>query len=68
VAILFQTTSFDIDGTIVRYEWNCGTGNQINYSPDIACVYRTPGSYSVTQRVTDDDGGQITCGAGVTIR
>lgn len=69
VAILFQTTSFDTDGTIVRYEWNCGSNNnQVNYSPDIACVYRTPGSYSVTQRVTDDDGAQSTCGASVTIR
>jgi len=69
VAILFQTSSFDIDGTIVRYEWNCGSGNnQINFSPDIACVYRTPGTYSVTQRVTDDDGAQATCGASVTIR
>lgn len=68
VAILFQTSSFDPDGVIVRYEWNCGSGNQISYAPDIACVYRTPGAYSVTQTVTDDDGGQDTCRAGVVIR
>lgn len=68
VAILFQTSSFDPDGTIVRYEWNCGNGNNVNYSPDIACVYRTAGAYTVTQRVTDDDGAQATCIAGFTIR
>jgi hypothetical protein len=69
VAILFQTSSFDPDGTIVRYEWFCGSGTGgPNYSPDVACVYRSPGTYTVTQRVTDDDGGQAVCGATVTIR
>jgi hypothetical protein len=71
VAILFQTASFDPDGVIVRYEWFCGNGSNNGvpvYSPDIACVYRTAGNYSVTQRVTDDDGAQSTCGTGVTIR
>lgn len=68
VAILFQTRSFDPDGVIVRYEWNCGTGNQISYAPDIACVYRSPGGYSITQTVTDDDGGQSVCAASVEIR
>jgi hypothetical protein len=69
VAILFQTRSQDIDGTIVRYEWFCGSGEGgPNYRPDIACVYRSPGNYSVTHRVTDDDGAQATCVASVTIR
>lgn len=69
VAILFQTTSFDEDGTIVRYEWFCGSGSGgPNYSPDIACVYRTAGNYTVTQFVTDDDGAQSSCGVAFTIR
>lgn len=69
VAILFQTRSFDPDGVIVRYEWFCGSGSGgPSYAPDVACVYRTAGSYSVTHRVTDDDGAQATCGASVTIR
>jgi PKD domain len=69
VAILFNTRSFDLDGVIVRYEWFCGSGNGgPSYAPDVACVYRTPGSYTVTHRVTDDDGGQATCGATLTIR
>jgi len=69
VAVLFQTTSFDEDGTVVRYEWFCGSGTGgPNYSPDIACVYRSPGSYTVTHIVTDDDGAQTPCGTAFTIR
>jgi hypothetical protein len=69
VAILFQSSSFDPDGTIVRYEWFCGNGDGgPSYRPDIACVYRTAGSYTVTQRVTDDDGAQSVCGASFTVR
>jgi hypothetical protein len=69
VAILFQTTSFDPDGTIVRYEWFCGSGSGgPNYSPDVACVYRSPGTYTVTHVVTDDDGAQDVCTASFSIR
>jgi hypothetical protein len=69
VAILFQTASHDPDGTIVRYEWFCGSGNGgAIHSPDIACVYRTPGTFTVTHVVTDDDGAQDACGASFTIR
>jgi hypothetical protein len=69
VALLFQTASFDPDGVIVRYEWFCGSGNGgPSHSPDTACVYRTPGSYTVTHVVTDDDGAQASCGASFTIR
>jgi PKD domain len=69
VAILFQTQSFDPDGVIVRYEWFCGTGTGgPSYSPDVACVYRTPGNYTVTHFVTDDDGAQDGCFVSLTIR
>lgn len=68
VAILFQNSSFDTDGVIVRYEWNCGNGNNVVYAPDIACVYRTPGAYTVTLRVTDDDGAQNECLAAFSVR
>jgi hypothetical protein len=61
VAILFQTTSADADGTIVRYEWYFGDGTQVNYAPDTAHVFKQPGSYTVTHVVTDDDGGQGVC-------
>ena len=61
VAILFQTTSSDPDGTIVRYEWFFGDGTNVVYAPDTAHVFRQPGSYTVVHRVTDDDGGQSVC-------
>jgi hypothetical protein len=68
VAILFQTASSDSDGTVIRYEWFCGSGDGgPNYAPDVACVYRSSGRYTVTHRVTDDDGAQATCSASVNI-
>jgi PKD domain-containing protein len=68
VAILFQTTSFDPDGVIVRYEWFCGSGSGgPSYAPDVACVYRTAGTFTITHFVTDDDGAQDFCGTTITI-
>jgi hypothetical protein len=61
VAILFQTTSSDEDGTIVRYEWFFGDGTPVVYAPDTAHVFKQPGSYTVIHVVTDDDGGQEAC-------
>jgi hypothetical protein len=59
--ISFQTTSFDSDGTIVRYQWEFGDNTGIVYDPDVPHVYRSAGSYTVTHTVTDDDGGQAAC-------
>jgi len=56
----FHSTSFDRDGVIVRYEWNFGDGTSGD-SPDTAKVYRTPGAYTVTHSVIDDDGGRASC-------
>jgi len=56
----FHSTSSDPDGVIVRYEWNFGDGTSGD-APDTAKVYRSPGSYTVTHSVIDDDGGRQTC-------
>ena len=56
----FHTTSSDPDGTIIRYEWNFGDGTSGD-APDTAKIYRTPGSYTVTHSVIDDDGGRQSC-------
>lgn len=64
-AILFQTTSSDIDG-IVRYEWFFGDGTRED-SPDTAKVYRVPGTYAVTHVVTDSFGSRSACGVTLTI-
>jgi hypothetical protein len=66
-SILFQSTSFDTDGTIVRYEWDFGNGTRADH-PDVNASYRQPGTYSVTHVVTDDDGAQAACRASVVIR
>lgn len=65
--ILFQSTSFDEDGTIVRYFWDFGN-NRTAVTPDVNAVYTSPGSYTVTHRVTDDDGAMDECFQGVIIR
>jgi hypothetical protein len=56
----FHSTSFDTDGTIIRYEWNFGD-NTSGDAPDTAKVFSKPGTYAVTHTVTDDDGGQSSC-------
>jgi len=67
VAVLFQSTSSDPDGTIVRYEWFFGDGTGVEYAPDLAHVFRSPGTFQVTHRVTDDDGKQMACQTSLTI-
>jgi PKD repeat protein len=59
-SVLFQTTSSDQDGTIVRYEWNFGDGTRSD-QPDEEHHWGAPGVYEVTHAVTDDDGGQDVC-------
>jgi PKD repeat protein len=58
--ILFQSTSFDPDGTIVRYFWDFGNGRTA-VTPDVNAVYTSPGTYTVSHMVTDDDGLMDVC-------
>ncbi len=47
--------SYDVDGTIVSYEWDFGDGTLgIGVTPEHA--YSEAGNYTVTLTVTDDDG------------
>ena len=66
-SILFQTNSSDEDGTIVRYFWDFGDGSPTSDKPDEEHHYSTAGSYTITHIVTDNNGSQGTCSAGVTI-
>ena len=59
-SILFQDTSSDLDGTIVRYTWDFGDGGRDD-KPDVNHVYGIAGTYTVTNKVTDDDGADDTC-------
>jgi hypothetical protein len=64
--ILFQSTSSDADGSIVRYEWFFTDGS-VDDSPDIAHVFRSAGLYQVTHVVTDNNGAQSACAADITV-
>jgi len=53
--------SADVDGTIVTYEWDCDSGDGVSFTstggaPVFTCSYAAIGTYTVTLRVTDDDG------------
>ena len=66
-SILFQSTSFDPDGTIVRYWWDFGNGTRVADHADVAASYRFPDTYTVTHVVTDDDGAQAACAGTLVI-
>jgi len=46
--------SFDIDGEIVKYEWDFGDGNTAE-GVEVSNVYNLDGEYIVTLTVTDND-------------
>ena len=53
--VSFTDTSYDLDGTVVNWSWDFGDGN-ISESQNPMHQYIYPGIYSVTLKVTDDDG------------
>lgn len=64
--VLFQSTSSDSDGVIVRYEWDFADGTTDDV-PDVNHAWAFPGTYTVLHTVTDDDGGQTACNYDMTI-
>ena len=66
--ILFQTTSFDGDGFITRYEWFFGDGTSKEDKPDTNHVFRNPGTFQVIHIVTDNNGARsAACTASITV-
>jgi PKD repeat protein len=63
----FHSTSSDTDGVIIRYEWNFGDGTT-GVSPDLAKVYGSAGTYTVTHSVIDDDGARNSCQASIPVQ
>jgi len=55
-----STGSSDPDGTIQEYRWDFGDGSAPSYSQDPMYAYSAAGTYTVTLRVTDDDGASAT--------
>jgi len=64
--VLFQSTSSDSDGFIVRYDWDFGDSSYDD-NPDVNHAWAFPGTFTVTHTVTDDDGGQSFCTFDITI-
>jgi uncharacterized protein YjdB len=52
----FQGTASDPDGTIASHEWDFGDGNGASVEDPGIHTYGDVGTYTVTYRVTDDDG------------
>jgi hypothetical protein len=67
-SVLFQDTSFDTDGIIVRYDWYWGDGSPNEDSPDSNHVFRTVGDFDVTHRVTDNTGLASACTAKISVQ
>lgn len=53
--ILFQSTSSDADGRIVRYEWDFGDGTR-DLKPDTNHAWGAPGLYTVIHTAVDNNG------------
>lgn len=52
--------SFDMDGSLVAYNWSFGDGSPIVNSSTGTYTYTTPGTYRVTLTVVDNDGAEST--------
>jgi len=51
--------SYDLDGKIIKYEWDYTSDGVYDYedvNPNTSYTYESQGTYNATLRVTDDDG------------
>ena len=64
--VVFTDKSSDTDGLIVSYEWSFGD-NEISTAKNPVHIYKKSGSYTVTLKITDDDGGSNSVTKSITI-
>ena len=55
LTVNFTGSGKDVDGTVASYTWNFGDGSTSNQQ-NPSHTYETPGSYTVSLKVTDDKG------------
>jgi OOP family OmpA-OmpF porin len=65
--VSFRGTGRDADGSIESYEWDFGDGSTSS-EQHASHVYASPGTYTATLRVTDDDGATGSASAQITVR
>ena len=63
---LSSAGSVDPDGAISGYAWNFGNGST-SASPNPSAIYNTPGVYTVSLTVTDNDGATAVRSTTITI-
>ncbi len=62
--------SYDLNGKIVKYEWDWNGDGIYDYVSTVGTVqhtYATPGSFNATVRVTDDTGATATTSVAITV-
>jgi len=52
--------SSDADGSVVSHQWDFGDSSAVESGVAVSHTFTTPGSYTVTLTVTDNDGGTDT--------
>ncbi len=59
--ILFSASAYDVDGSIVRYDWNFGDGSSTSSTLyQVSHGYKKNGTYTITLTVTDNLGATAT--------
>ncbi|MCX6094856.1 MAG: PKD domain-containing protein [Candidatus Bipolaricaulota bacterium] len=67
--ILDASSSYDLDGRVVRYEWDFESDGVVDVAtdaPDESFTFMKPGDYDITLYVTDDMGARTTLERTVT--
>jgi PKD repeat protein len=60
--------SYDLDGSIVAYEWNFGDGTAVATGASASHVYANAGSYSAQLKITDNSGLSATRSVTITVQ
>jgi len=69
LVILDASASYDLDGRVVRYEWDFGADGVVDVStdaPDVSFTFVEPEDYDIALYVTDDMGSRATLEKTVT--
>ena len=65
--VTVSSQSTDSDGTVVSTSWDFGDGSPVVSGTDVTHTYVTPGTYTITLTVTDDDGAHGSTTRDVTV-